>query len=68
MSGPGLPGGFRAGTAFVDAEILAFPEGLLEQFMASEPGLVANGRQGKDAAEDCARVLVGMAPFQRRQV
>ncbi|MCB2020101.1 MAG: oligoendopeptidase F [Burkholderiaceae bacterium] len=28
-----------ASTAFVDAEILAFPAGLLEQFMASEPGL-----------------------------
>jgi len=28
-----------ASTSFVDAEILAFPAGLLEQFMASEPGL-----------------------------
>lgn len=28
-----------ASTAFIDAEILAFPEGLLEQFMAAEPGL-----------------------------
>ena len=30
-----------AGTSFVDSEILAFPEGLLERFMASEPGLAA---------------------------
>ncbi len=28
-----------ASTSFVDAEILAFPDGLLEQFMAVEPGL-----------------------------
>lgn len=28
-----------ADTAFIDDEILALPEGLLEQFMASEPGL-----------------------------
>lgn len=28
-----------AGTSFVDSEILAFPDGLLQQFMASEPGL-----------------------------
>jgi len=28
-----------ASTAFVESEILAFPEGLLEQFMAQEPGL-----------------------------
>jgi len=28
-----------AGTAFVDDEILAFPEGLLQQFMAAEPEL-----------------------------
>ncbi len=28
-----------AGTAFVESEILAFPEGLLEQFLAQEPGL-----------------------------
>ncbi len=28
-----------AGTSFVDSEVLAFPNGLLEQFMASEPGL-----------------------------
>ena len=30
-----------AGTAFVESEILAFPEGLLEGFMAAEPGLDA---------------------------
>jgi len=30
-----------AGTSFVDSEILALPEGLLEPFMASEPGLAA---------------------------
>ena len=30
-----------ASTSFVDSEILAFPDGLLEQFMASEPGLDA---------------------------
>lgn len=30
-----------AGTAFVESEILAFPEGLLEGFMATEPGLDA---------------------------
>jgi oligoendopeptidase F len=29
----------EASTSFVDSEILAFPAGLLEQFMASEPGL-----------------------------
>ncbi len=28
-----------AATSFVDAEILAFPEGLLQQFIAAEPGL-----------------------------
>ncbi len=28
-----------ASTAFVDSEILAFPEGVLEAFMAAEPGL-----------------------------
>jgi oligoendopeptidase F len=28
-----------ASTSFVDSEILTFPEGLLERFMASEPGL-----------------------------
>lgn len=28
-----------ASTAFVDAEILGFPDGLLEQFLAAEPGL-----------------------------
>jgi oligoendopeptidase F len=28
-----------ARTSFVDSEILAFPEGLLQQFMAAEPGL-----------------------------
>src|SRR6185369_7343640 len=30
-----------ASTSFVDSEILAFPDGLVEQFMASEPGLAA---------------------------
>ena len=29
-----------ASTCFVDSEVLAFPDGLVEQFMASEPGLV----------------------------
>ena len=28
-----------ASTAFIDSEILAFPDGLLERFMAAEPGL-----------------------------
>ena len=31
---------FGASTSFVDDEILAFPEGLLQQFMAAEPGLM----------------------------
>jgi oligoendopeptidase F len=30
-----------ASTSFIDSEILALPAGLLEQFMASEPGLAA---------------------------
>jgi oligoendopeptidase F len=30
-----------ASASFVDSEILAFPDGLLEQFMADEPGLAA---------------------------
>jgi oligoendopeptidase F len=30
-----------AGSSFVDSEILAFAEGVLEQFMAAEPGLAA---------------------------
>ncbi len=30
---------FGASTSFIESEILAFPEGLLEQFMATEPGL-----------------------------
>lgn len=30
---------FEAGTSFVDAEILAMPEGQLQRFMAAEPGL-----------------------------
>lgn len=40
-----------AGTAFVEAEILAFPEGLLERFRASEPALAGFGRMLDDLLE-----------------
>lgn len=57
-----------AGTAFVDSEILAFPDGLLEQFMAAEPGLAGFERMLNDLLElrphrlgaDTERVLASL--------
>ena len=57
-----------ASMAFVDSEILAFPDGLLEQFMASEPGLAAFRRMLNDLLElrphrlgaDTERVLASL--------
>ena len=57
-----------ASTTFVDAEILAFPDGLLEQFMAAEPGLAAFERMLNDLLElrphrlgaDTERVLASL--------
>lgn len=37
-----------AGSSFVDAEILDFPEGLLQRFMAAEPGLAVFENQLND--------------------
>ena len=37
-----------ASISFVDSEILAFPDGLLERFLASEPGLAAFSAQLND--------------------
>ena len=57
-----------ASTSFVDSEILAFPEGLLEQFMAAEPGLADFERSLNDLLElrphrlgaDTERVLAAL--------
>ncbi|MFY9509535.1 MAG: oligoendopeptidase F [Rubrivivax sp.] len=40
-----------ASTSFVDSEILAFPDGLLQQFMAAEPALAAFKSQLDDLLE-----------------
>lgn len=57
-----------ASTSYVDSEILAFPDDLLEQFMAAEPGLVAFRRSLNDLLElrphrlgaDTERVLASL--------
>ncbi|MBA4343157.1 MAG: oligoendopeptidase F [Methylibium sp.] len=57
-----------ASTAFVDAEILAFPDGLLEQFMAAEAGLADFQRMLNDLLDlrphrldaDTERVLASL--------
>lgn len=66
----------EASTSFVDAEILAFPDGLLEQFMGAEPGLATFQVRLNDLLElrphrlgaDTERVLASLgevldAPF-----
>jgi oligoendopeptidase F len=59
---------FGASTSFVDSEILAFPEPLLQQFMAAEPGLAAFKKPLSDLLElrphrlsaDTERVLASL--------
>ena len=40
-----------ASTSFVDSEILAFPDGLLEQYLGSEPGLAVFGNDLNELLE-----------------
>jgi oligoendopeptidase F len=55
----GARGAVDASTAVVDSEILALPDGLLQQFMAAEPGL-ADFRHMLTTCWNCART--GWAP------
>jgi hypothetical protein len=53
-----------ASTSFVDSEILALPDGLLQRFMAAEPGL-ADFRGPLDDCWNCARTAWAPRPSAR---